>query len=244
MNVLIFDTETTGLDPTRDHVIEVGCILFSVEHASPLLSYSSLIRRDGQPAESERINGIPSAILKTAPEESRVWARVEGLSKGVGAILAHQAEFDRNMSPPRVFGGTPWICTQDDLAWPHASGSKSLIATALAHGVGVASAHRALADCDLIARLLMRVHELGINLDAFLARGLRPKGKFRVAATGFDAARNAIAKANGFRFEDTTKWWVRTMAIEDTAALPFEVKPVVDTKTRSLFEDPFRTGAA
>ena len=35
---------------------------------------------------------------------------------------------------------------------------------------------------------------------AMLARGLRPKATFVVAARGFDAARNELAKANGFRW--------------------------------------------
>ena len=46
---------------------------------------------------------------------------------------------------------------------------------ALAHGVGVVSVHRALADVDTLARTLTAVAELGVDLGEFLERGMRPK---------------------------------------------------------------------
>lgn len=47
MRVLIIDTETTGLDPKSDHVIEVGAIVYSVEHGCSLASYASLLAAPG-----------------------------------------------------------------------------------------------------------------------------------------------------------------------------------------------------
>jgi hypothetical protein len=62
------------------------------------------------------------------------------------------------------------------------------------------------------------------DLEAMLARGLRPKARFTVAERGFDEARNALVKANGFTWDASRREWSRTMAIEDAEALPFRVE--------------------
>ncbi len=74
----------------------------------------------------------------------------------------------------------------------------------------------------LIAKTLENVQASGADLPAMLARALRPRAVFAVRDTGFSAARNELAKAHGFRWDKPN--WVRKMAIEDTSALPFEVR--------------------
>ena len=44
-NILILDTETTGLDENKDEIIEVGCILFNVNSKSVLSQVSFLSMR-------------------------------------------------------------------------------------------------------------------------------------------------------------------------------------------------------
>lgn len=219
--VLLIDTETTGLDPKTDRVIEVAAILYSVEHATPLHFFSSLLRADANPAEA--INRIPAAALVEAPEPATVWARVGAIAEQADAIVAHNAEFDRGFVPAALDALRPWICTMQDLQWPRQGGGRSLVALALDHDLGVAYAHRALADCDLIARLLTRSRELGADLAALLARGLRPKAKFAALVSYDDREK---AKTAGFSWDGPTKTWWRVMAREDAAALPFRVREI------------------
>ena len=42
LNLLIIDTETTGIDPTVDRVIEIGAILYSVNCKTTLAQLSFL----------------------------------------------------------------------------------------------------------------------------------------------------------------------------------------------------------
>jgi len=169
------------------------------------------------------VNRIPPALLADAPEAANVWAGVAKLCAGVDAVLAHNAEFDRRFVPTSVWS-RPWICTMDDLAWPCATrAGEGLVSLTLAHGLGVANAHRALADCDMIARLLTRVHEMGIELVPFLERGLRPKSRYQ-ALVSFES--NHIAKDAGFKWDGAAKMWARTMADEDAAALAFKVRRI------------------
>ena len=222
-SVLLLDTETTSVEPDAA-CIEVAAVLFSLVHASPVRSFASLIRADDNAAES--INRIPAAMLKDAPAPETVWPVVARMASKASAILAHQADFDRRFVPSDVTGETPWVCSMNDVQWPRAQKpGESLVKLALAHDLGVASAHRALADCDLLARLLTRIHEMGVDLQAFIARGLRPKGLFVVADRRFDEARNEQCKLAGFSWDrDVKRAWSRKMALDDAPLLPFAVE--------------------
>jgi DNA polymerase-3 subunit epsilon len=220
---LLLDTETTGLDPSVDRVVEVAVILFDLELGCPIESYASLIQANGNAAESA--NGIPPAALVEANHGIEVWRRVAEVASRADVVAAHNAEFD--LSFVRAAGiesvaNRNWICTMSDFDW---GGSRKLVEIALNHGVGVASIHRALADVDTMARLFARVKERGGDLPALFRRAARPKSLF-YALVSYE--NRQIAKANGFGWDEAKhgKNWFRYMPPEDAAALPFQVRRV------------------
>jgi DNA polymerase-3 subunit epsilon len=218
--ILILDTETTGLDPTRDACIEVAAVLFDLEHASTIESYASLIRASANPAEA--INAIPAALLDSAPPADDVWPRVEALARRADAIVAHRAEFDRGFVHASVRDSAPWVCSKFDLEWPKSTRvGDGLVSLALSHGLGVANAHRAMTDCDTLARLFMRVHEMGVDLPRMIARGMRPKVRV-VALVSYDDRDKA--KSAGFSWDPSRKEWARTIFQDEIASLPFRVR--------------------
>lgn len=221
--VLILDTETTGLDPEKDAVIEVGAILYSVGSASALTSFSTLLAAGANPAEP--INRISEAALAEAGgvlSRENAWLYVFSMAEKADAIIAHNAEFDRRFAPDPLRKGRPWICSKNDLEWPKQTAlGMSLVGLALAHDLGVSHAHRALTDCDLLSRLLTRAQELGTDLGKMLARGMRPKCE-AIAMVSYDEREKA--KTAGFSWDPGRRVWFRRMAIEDVAALPFPVR--------------------
>jgi DNA polymerase-3 subunit epsilon len=220
MNVLILDTETTGVDPAKDKVVEVAAILYNLDHATVLEAFSSLCRADDNAAQA--INRIPAEALPDAQRGAAVWDYVAKLLSGAEVFVAHNAAFDRSFTPEHVRKVLPWICTMDDVEWPKRSkASPSLVALALDHDLGVAYAHRAMADCDLIARLFTRARELGADLHHLVERALRPKGEFVAQVSYMD---RELAKTAGFRWEPESKTWRRRMFLEDVGALPFKTK--------------------
>lgn len=66
VNVLIVDTETNGTEPTKDQMIEIGAILYSVEHRTTLCQLSFLLEGASH-NNCEHINGIPFAALQRVP---------------------------------------------------------------------------------------------------------------------------------------------------------------------------------
>lgn len=213
-NVLIVDTETTGLDRRTDLLLEVGAVLWSVRHRTVLHAESRLYHAPVNPAEP--INGIPAGAVQ---ELASVQVAVPWVSDA-DAIVAHHADFDRQWLPEL---GKPWICTANDVAWPRTGDSRSLVAICLAHGVGVSHAHRALTDCLLIARLLERVGELGHDPERLLSDALLPRVTLQALHRFED---NDKAKAAGFRFDGATKRWLKRVRQDSPCEYPFKTRQV------------------
>jgi len=225
----IIDLETTGLDPATGHPVEVAIGLWSVEFRALIRCRSWLVAAPAAEVEKTvAVHGIPPALVaaRGVPFEDVAKQVYAIVTKEAQAFVAYNANFDRAWLPAPVQNVAPWICACNDITWPRPSSSRSLLAVAHAHGVQVGALHRASDDVLLIARLLERCVELGADVDAMLARAMRPKGTFVVADTNFDEARNALAKEHGFRFDRPTKTWVRRLAREDVAALPFATREV------------------
>lgn len=226
-HLLIIDLETSAIDPAQGQIVEVGAVLFDAVAGVPLATKAALVRAESNAAEA--VNGIPTPVLAgpwTIAEE-----RVESLLSGMAKLApeppiwcAHNAAFDRSWLP--AYLGERWICTYSDAVWPKLPNETgSLTAIALAYGVGVVRAHRAIEDCLTLAAVLQRVHELEGGLDAWLARALESKREL-VAIVSFE--QKDLAKQAGFQWDPARKLWTRKVGESRAAAfaegLPFKVR--------------------
>lgn len=221
MNVLIIDTETTGVSPKKDTIIEIGAVLFSVEHRCVLHQMSALLPCQDNPAES--INGIPTSALNDAAVFAGSFHRefLNLASVHASYAMAHNHVFDKDfLASSGLPIDLPWIDSQD-IPFPRKHKEMmSLVELCLAHGIPVVSAHRALTDCQLLAELLRRQD----NLEYLIDKALEPKALF-IAKVGYD--RKDEAKALGFIWDRLVKkQWARKMTIDDAKKLPFEVSLV------------------
>ena len=94
MREVIFDTETTGLDPkTGDRMVEIGCIemVGRVETGRTFHAYFNPDR--DMPVEAERVHGLSAAFLATKPRFAEVADELlEFLADS--NLVAHNAGFD------------------------------------------------------------------------------------------------------------------------------------------------------
>lgn len=163
-NVLIVDTETTGLDPNNGaKLIEIGALLYSVKHKAILQEFSTLLPCEENAAE--KINKINPAITEPTYNTFFATSFLCSMASTADAIVAHNKQFDlkfmRTHSGMDIqFFTMPWICTKDDFKWPIMLKRKRLQDICEAYGVSYANAHRALADCRLIADCFSQVAEL------------------------------------------------------------------------------------
>lgn len=223
-NVLILDTETTDLEPSKGKLIEIGAVLWSVDYRSIVEVYSGVLSADENPAEST--NGIPADLLRGAGLPPAPMMLVDDIAARAAFVVAHNADFDRRWVQPLGFSrlnGLPWVCTIEDIEWPRPGPGKSLTAIALAHGVAVVSAHRAIHDCLLLTRLFEAVPDIDVRLGAALAHAALPKAEIHSLAPYED---REIVKAHGFHWDPARKVWHRRMAIADAEKLPFRTRTV------------------
>jgi len=235
---LLLDTETTGLDAKRDRIVEVAVILYDLKLASPIASFAALARGDSNAAE--HINGIPVALLSEAFEQERLWVAVCDLMAHADVILAHNSSFDKAFveaaegfrmtwdtsgKDPNHFQ-VPWVCTMNHIVWPGAApaSSKSLTALALSYGVTVHAAHRAMTDVDILARILSRVHERGVDLQQLIGSAMSQPRKLVAALVSYD--QRALAKDAGFTWEAAEKRWTRECTADELSKLKFKTRVI------------------
>lgn len=221
---LILDTETTGLDHKTDKCIEVACILYDFVEAAPIEIYSSLIRVESNPIA--HINNISTdLLLRGGNLPNDVWTRVDELVARTDIIIAHRVEFDKSFVPEDIGNKKPWVCSKFDIAFPKGNLGDHLLHLALAHGVSVHTAHRALADCDTLQRVFQRVHEVNgyESVQRMLRMAMRPKKLYYALVSYGD---KDLAKQNAFAWNPDIKQWYRRMSEDDINTLPFKVREV------------------
>lgn len=176
MREVIFDTETTGLDPkTGDRMVEIGCIemVGRVETGRSFHAYFNPER--DMPPEAERVHGLSAAFLSTKP---RFAETVDDLLAFLGdaPLVAHNAGFDFGFLNNELekIGRAPIsmdrMVDTVALARKKHPGSK-LSLDALCTRYGIDRSHRvkhgALLDAELLAQIYVELtggRQIGLGL--------------------------------------------------------------------------------
>ena len=198
---VILDTETTGMEPDTDKVIELGLVVFEYQRESGAVgrvlgSYNGL-EDPGMaiPPESTAIHGITDEMVAGKRLDERAIAQ---LMEGVALVIAHNAAFDRKFVEPRLpaFAALPWACSFREIAWDEAGiGSAKLEYLAYQYGFFY-EGHRAEVDCRALLEVLRRdlaagrapaaktvaLHEAAVHEPAAVASAWRGMGEVRPTA--------------------------------------------------------------
>lgn len=175
MFILGVDVETTGFDD-NDEIIEIGIVLFHIEHKRIYSSYSKIYKAQhtwSEDAEKcHKISRDMTNLMDIIDNDNDPFEIVSGhLAK---YIVAHNAEHDYKFLSKKweSFKSRPWICTCKDL--PHNKLIDGVTSLKLGHlcvdySINIGSWHQALSDAEACARIASR-H----NLDnAYMERKLR-----------------------------------------------------------------------
>lgn len=178
MREIVFDTETTGLNPaTGDRIVEIGCIemLNRVETGRSFHAYFNPLR--AMPSEAEAIHGLTNLFLSSQPLfEDRVEELIEFL--GDAPLVAHNAAFDFGfLNHELKLCGRPLVCTSrmvDTLVLArarHPGAKHSLDALCTRFGVdrSLRVKHGALLDAQLLAQVYVELtggRQIGLGLVA------------------------------------------------------------------------------
>ena len=216
-------TDTTGLSPEEHRCIEVGAVLFSVPDRSVLSQVSFLMPCTSNAAEA--VNGIAPALTQRPQPWQAGLACFEAMVEAADVLLAHNAAFDQQWfglgSLPAL--SKPWLCSMEDIRWPQERQLRSTPSVrdlALAYGVPVWAAHRALTDCIYLAQVFERCEDL----EDLLLQAMEPRRLYR-ARLSYEERHKA--REAGFRWNQPVSGaWSRRLSDREVALLPFPVVPV------------------
>ncbi|MDB5724733.1 MAG: dnaQ [Novosphingobium sp.] len=176
MREIIFDTETTGLDPkSGDRLVEIGCIEMVNRVTTGRTFHAYFHPQRSMPAAAEAVHGLSDAFLADKPLFS---AHIDELLEFIGdsPLVAHNAPFDFGFLDAEMA-----LCARDPvcrsrmidtvaLARVRHPGAK-LSLDALCTRYGIDRSHRtmhgALLDAELLAQVYVELtggRQIGLEL--------------------------------------------------------------------------------
>jgi DNA polymerase-3 subunit alpha (Gram-positive type) len=182
LDYVVFDIETTGLDPLKNEITEIGALKIKGKELENVFSH--LIKPAKPiPPEITRLTGIDDEIVKDSPLVKEIIPKFIDFI-GSSALIAHNAEFDFSFikAQSEKLGLKPLdnsvICTVKIARYliPHLQNHK--LHTVASHfGLRVQNRHRAIGDVELTFQIwvnfLPMLEEKGIvnkrDLDSLLA---------------------------------------------------------------------------
>jgi DNA polymerase-3 subunit epsilon len=145
----VVDVETTGTNPDRDKIIELGICLFEYDRQNGriyrVLGSWEWLEDPGFSIPSE-ITGITDEIVAGHRIDDRA---VNDLLGRVVVVIAHNADFDRRFLEKRIpgFATKHWACSRFDIDWK-AEGIRSSALEFVAYSLGFFhDGHRVASDC-------------------------------------------------------------------------------------------------
>lgn len=203
---ILIDVETTGLDTTKDEVIELGMVKFSYSSRGEVTAVIDTFSAFNQPS-----NSIPSEItaLTGITDEMVRGQRIDpdAVSSFVSdpcIVIAHNANFDRKFAERGwpIFTEICWLCSAQEIEWRKYGFDGSRLGYLLA-GVGYFyEAHRAVEDCrallEILARELPKTNQTALAV--LLEKAQRTTFRIWAERSPFDL--KDLLKKRGYRWND------------------------------------------
>lgn len=194
MREIVFDTETTGLDPrTGDRMVEIGCVeLVNLVPTGQTYHGYFNPERD-MPAGAEQVHGLSAAFLSDKPLfRDSAAALLEFI--GDSPLIAHNAGFDFGFLNAELS-----LCALDPICLTrmvdtvaiakkrHPGAKLSLDALCTRYGIDRSHRvkHGALLDAELLAQVYVELRggrQIGLELAAQDQPAAEPVGFFQVAS--------------------------------------------------------------
>ena len=207
MREIVFDTETTGLNPaTGDRMVEIGCVeIFNrIETGRHFHAYFNPERE--MPSEAEAVHGLTAIFLSDKPRFSEKAAELlEFIADS--PLIAHNASFDFSFLNAELERcGCIAVCTSrmvDTLALArtrHPGAKHSLDALCVRFGIDRSHRvkHGALLDAQLLAQVYVELtggRQIGLGLVAGAAEMARQEAGRTVTVGELRPARPHSAAA-------------------------------------------------
>lgn len=210
---LVLDTETTSLDPTTGHIIELAMCPISFDARGRIVQIGIVhdwLEDPGYslPAEIVRLTKLSDADLAGRRIDDA--AALELLSDA-SLIVAHNASFDCGWVERRypAIAGKPWCCSLKDIDWRGHGYEGRQLGALLGEVAGLFNTrHRADADVAALVALLASPLPSGRTAcGEMIVAAHRPT--IRITADGAPFEAKDRLKARGYRWnQKVRRWWI------------------------------------
>lgn len=205
---IFLDVETTGLDSSGDHVIELAMLPFDYE-------VDGRITAVGDPFVALQDPGIPippAVTVLTGITDAMVAGRsidpveVSAFAGRAAVIIAHNAAFDRRFCERNwpIFASKPWGCSLREISWAQEGFEGAKLCHIAANFGFFFDGHRAVDDClagiNILSRRLPKSGRLGLS--ALLSSARCPMVRLRAVGAPFDMREQL--KSRGYRWDGAT----------------------------------------
>lgn len=218
IKAIVLDTETTGLEPSTDKIIELGMVAFEFcpktgQAYRVLGSFNEL--EDPQfpiPAESTKVHGITDEMVagKSINDDA-----VSAFIENSRLIIAHNAKFDRQFVEARfpAFQNVAWACSHAQIPWSE-EGIPSSKLEFLAYRFGFHyEGHRASNDCFALLEVLQKEfpESKTLVMKRLIESVIRKEVKISALDAHFDK-KEALKKR---RYFWDGKVWAKTLPLDE-----------------------------
>jgi DNA polymerase III subunit epsilon len=226
MLLLGIDLETSGLDYTKDRIVEIGAVLFDWDTKTPVQLMSELIDPTMDlgghefPLAEEVISvtGITDQMLgKYGAHEKDVLQKLETLAQFGDYRVGHNCNMFDSLFMTEAYKrfslvepSLPWLDTMTDIKFPESIKTRNLKHLAAEHDFLPGFSHRAVFDVMTMFRVMSHY-----DLDAMIARSQEPT-LYVQALVSFDE--KEFAKARGYHWFAAGKIWWRSWKQSDYEA--------------------------
>ncbi len=201
MREIVFDTETTGLDPqSGDRLVEIGCIEMVNRVATGSNFHAYFNPERDMPAGAEAVHGLSISFLSDKP---KFGARVEEFLEFIGdsPLVAHNAGFDFGFVNAELaligmapLGRERMIDTVALARVRHPGAKLSLDALCSRYGIDRShrTRHGALLDAELLAQVYVELtggRQIGLELAADAQETLVASASLTTRQRSFHPAR-------------------------------------------------------
>jgi DNA polymerase-3 subunit epsilon len=203
---IMLDVETTGLDTTRDEIIELAMVKFTYLPDDRIARITDIFSSFNEPQ-----NPIPAEItdLTNITDEMVLGYRIDpeavaSFAADAGIVIAHNANFDRKFAERYwpLFEQKAWACSATEVEWRKHGFDGSRLGYLLG-GVGLFhQGHRAVDDCRALIEILASdLPKLGRSgLAVLLERARRKTTRVWAEQSPFELKDEL--KRRGYRWND------------------------------------------
>jgi DNA polymerase III epsilon subunit-like protein len=207
MNLLVLDTETSGLS-LSDEPIEVGMVLVKLDKNFDNLKLIS--EYEGQRWPNVRLNPYAQKVHQISKFElagkTFDHALILDLIRKADILVAHNAKFDARMLAalyPEIYKKS-WRCTHLQWPWPLAENQKLSTAIKML-GIQAGRSHRAIDDARALANCLTAKNSKGELYAKIIARS-RPINLGNLPdQVALDPVINTPKQVNGIPFDSVSR---------------------------------------